>query len=175
RRAESENAQQRKIHVLAGGGAASPLVEELVLHGFAPSVGIVSVLDSDYATAQRYQLEVISSPPFEPFDEEAVAECLRLAFEADTLIVAPVYFGRGNLALLEIAVKVLDQAQSQQPENPSQKKVLVFDDPPVAMRDLADGRATLMTEELVRKGARKVSNVTQLLQEILTQSETLTV
>ena len=60
-------AGQARVHVIAGGGAASGLLEELVAHGFAPTVGIVSVFDTDYATAQRYELEVVSAPPFEPF------------------------------------------------------------------------------------------------------------
>ncbi|MCX8032136.1 MAG: ABC transporter ATP-binding protein [Thermoleophilia bacterium] len=168
----SETRQRKKIHVLAGGGAASPLLEELVLHGFAPSVGIVSVLDSDYSTAQRYQLEVVSSAPFEPFDQEAIDECLRLALEADVLIVAPVYFGRGNLALLDVALRTLEQRQVGPQKDKEPTRVLVFDDPPTATRDLADGRAVLLTDELLRKGARKVTSVTQLLQEVLTQSET---
>ena len=63
---------QTQVHVVAGGGAASELLEELVVRGFTPTVGIVSVFDSDYATAQRYELEVVSAPPFEPFPQEAV-------------------------------------------------------------------------------------------------------
>ena len=62
------------VHVMAGGGAASALVEELVLQGFTPSVGVVSVFDSDYVTAGRYELEVVSAPPFQAFPAEAVAE-----------------------------------------------------------------------------------------------------
>ena len=59
--------RRARVHVIAGGGAASELMEELVLRGFTPTVGIVSVFDTDYATAQRYELEVVSAPPFQPF------------------------------------------------------------------------------------------------------------
>ncbi len=68
----SSGLEQRRVHVLAGGGAASSLLEEMVLRGFTPSVGVVSVFDTDYATAQTYGLEVVSAPPFEPFTEEAM-------------------------------------------------------------------------------------------------------
>ncbi|MBC7293702.1 MAG: ATP-binding cassette domain-containing protein, partial [Thermoleophilia bacterium] len=81
---------QLRVHVVAGGGAASPLLEELVLHGFAPSVGIVSVFDTDYATAQRYELEVVSAPPFQPFPPKAIEQETDLSREAHMLIVAPV-------------------------------------------------------------------------------------
>jgi len=64
-------------------------------------VGIVSVFDTDYATAERYELEVVPAPPFEPFPEEAVRELDRLVDQATVLIVAPVFFGRGNLAPCE--------------------------------------------------------------------------
>ena len=47
-------------------------LEELVLRGLTPTVGIVSVFDTDYATAQRYELEVVSAPPFQPFPAEAL-------------------------------------------------------------------------------------------------------
>ncbi len=70
----SRAADQPRVHVIGGGGAASALVEELVARGFTPSVGIVSIFDTDFATAQRYELEVVSAPPFEPFPEEAVQE-----------------------------------------------------------------------------------------------------
>ena len=62
------------VHVIAGGGAASELIEELVLRGLTPSVGIVSVFDTDYATAQRYELEVVSAPPFQPFPADALQQ-----------------------------------------------------------------------------------------------------
>ena len=64
----------RGVHVIAGGGAASELIEELVLRGFTPTVGIVSVFDTDYATAQRYELEVVSAPPFQPFPAEPLQQ-----------------------------------------------------------------------------------------------------
>ena len=67
---------------MAGGGAASELLEELVLHGFTPSVGVVSVFDTDYITAQRYELDVLSAPPFQPFPAEAVRQMEELVAES---------------------------------------------------------------------------------------------
>ena len=130
------------VHVVAGGGAASALIEELVLRGFAPSVGVVSVFDTDYATARAYELEVISTPPFEPFTAEAMREFDALAEEAEVIIVAPVFFGRGNLAPLRTALEAAKGGT----------RVVVIDQPPVAERDLSDGEATRIVEELAGRG-----------------------
>ena len=117
--------------MIAGGGAASELVEELVARGFTPTVGIVSVFDSDYAIAQSYELEVISSPPFEPFPQEAVQALDSLARDAEVIVVAPVFFGKGNLAPLRTAVRAAQAG----------KKVIVVARPPIAERTLQRRRS----------------------------------
>ena len=45
----------------------------VLLASLAP-LGIVSVFDSDYATAHRYELEVVSAPPFQAFPPETVEQ-----------------------------------------------------------------------------------------------------
>jgi iron complex transport system ATP-binding protein len=131
------------VHVIAGGGAATSVLEELVLRGFTPTVGVVSVFDSDYATAQTYGLEVVSTPPFEPFTDEAMREFEALALPADAIIVAPVFFGRGNLAPLTSALRAAKAG----------KKVIVIERPPIAERDLSDGSAADLVAQLFAAGA----------------------
>ncbi len=152
----SPAADQPRVHVIGGGGAASGLVEELVARGFTPSVGIVSVFDTDFATAQRYELEVVSAPPFEPFPEEAVQELDSLIERAEVIIIAPVFFGRGNLAPLETALQAAR----------SGKKVIVVAQPPFNERDLSDGRATTLLGQLLAEGAIAVSDSAQAAEEI---------
>ncbi|MCE5254082.1 MAG: ABC transporter ATP-binding protein, partial [Actinomycetia bacterium] len=141
----------RRVHVIAGGGAASGLLEELVRQGFTPTVGIVSVFDSDYTVAQEYELEVVSAPPFEPFPPEALQEFDSLAHEAEVLIVAPVFFGRGNLAPLRTALQVCRAG----------KRVIVIDGPPIEERDLSGGEATGLVTELLAAGALRVGDINQ--------------
>jgi iron complex transport system ATP-binding protein len=142
-----------KVHVIAGGGAASELMEELVLRGYAPTVGIVSVFDTDYATAQRYELEVVSAPPFQPFPAEAVAEMESLVAETDVLVVSPVFFGPGNLEPLRVALRALQAG----------RKVLMADRPPIEERDLSNGEATELVGRLFAAGAVPFSDVRQAL------------
>ena len=145
-----------KVHVIAGGGAASELVEELVLHGYAPTVGIVSVFDTDYATAQRYELEVASAPPFQPFPAEAVGQLETHVDDADVVVVAPIFFGPGNLESLRVALRAAQAG----------KKVLLADRPPMRERDLSDGEATDLADRLVAAGAIRFSEVRQALEII---------
>jgi iron complex transport system ATP-binding protein len=142
---------ETRVHVIAGGGAATGLIEELVMRGITPSVGVVSVFDTDYATAQAYELEVVSSPPFEPFPPEALEEFDALAERADALVVAPIFFGRGNLAPLRSALRAAKAGT----------KVIVVDHPPLGERDLSGGEATALMRELVALGATEVADSTQ--------------
>jgi iron complex transport system ATP-binding protein len=145
-----------RVHVIGGGGAASPLVEELVARGFTPSVGIVSVFDTDFAVAERFELEAVSAPPFEPFPDQAVRESESLIAEADAVVVAPVFFGRGNLAPLRAAVRA---AQSG-------KRVIVVTQPPMTERDLSGGEATALMQDLVAAGGVEANDVDQAVEKI---------
>ena len=151
---EDNQAVERRVHVIAGGDAASGLLEELVAHGFTPTVGIVSVFDSDYAVAERYELDVVSAPPFEPFPQEVVQEFDSLTDEAEVIIVAPVFFGRGNIAPLRTALQACRAG----------KKVVVITDPPITERDLSGGEACALVSELLAAGAIEVADAAQALE-----------
>lgn len=145
-----------KVHVMAGGGAASEIIEDLVLHGFTPSVGIVSVFDTDYATAQRYELDVVSAPPFQPFPPDAVTQLETLVAGAEVVVVAPVYFGTGNLELLRVVLRAAQMG----------KIVLLAEQPPIPERDLSDGVATRLYNELTAYGAQTFAITQDLMERI---------
>lgn len=136
-----------RVHVIAGGGAASELLENLVARGFAPTVGIVSVFDTDYATARRYELEVIPAPPFEPFPPASIEEHGSLAREAKAIIVAPVFFGIGNLPLLHTVLEAAREGV----------RVIYVGSPPIEERDLSGGEAARLVRELLSAGAVEVA------------------
>lgn len=142
-----DSPRQPRVHVIAGGGAASEALEELVARGYTATVGIVSVFDTDYATAQRYELDVVSAPPFEPFPEEAVRDLDSLIAAADVIVIAPVFFGRGNLAPLRTALAAARAG----------KQVIIIGGPSIAERDLSGGEATLLAKDLLAAGAREAS------------------
>jgi iron complex transport system ATP-binding protein len=152
-REESREDQHLRIHVIAGGGAASELMEELVLRGFAPTVGIVSVFDTDYTTAQRYELEVVSAPPFQAFPAAALAQHADLVNDAEVIVVAPVFFGPGNLEPLRAALRAAEAG----------KRVIVIDSPPVEERDLSGGEAVALLDELSAVGATVVTETADVV------------
>jgi iron complex transport system ATP-binding protein len=145
-----------RVHVIAGGGAASEMVEELVLYGFTPSVGVVSVFDTDYATAQRYELHVISAPPFQPFPPEAVQQLEAVVEQAQVVAVAPIFFGPGNLEPLRVALRAARAG----------KLVVLVDEPPIAQRDLSGGEATRLVGELIASGAVLAGNTAEIVEKI---------
>ncbi len=154
RASEGPSMREQKVHVVAGGGAAAELLEELITRGFTPTLGIVSVFDTDYAVAHRYELDVVSAPPFEPFPPEAIEAFDSLVREADTLIVAPVFFGRGNLAPLRTAVAAAQAG----------KRVIVLGRPTIEERDLCDGEATALNADLLAAGAIEVEDTAQAVE-----------
>jgi len=154
--AHPADGERSRVHVIAGGGAASPILEELVTRGYAPSVGVVSVFDTDYATAEAYELEVVSSPPFEAFSPETMREFDVLAERADAIVVAPIFFGRGNLAPLQTALRTARQG----------KHVVVIEGPPLAERDLSGGEATALVAELLAAGAITVASAGQAASQL---------
>jgi iron complex transport system ATP-binding protein len=145
-----------KVHVMAGGGAASTLVEELVLHGFTPSVGVVSVFDTDYVTAGRYELEVVSAPPFQPFPAQTVEEMDALVRASSILVVAPVFFAPGNMDLLRVA---LEAARRGQP-------VVFLEAGSIEQRDLAGGEAVALVGESLAAGALAVETVAEAVDQV---------
>jgi cobalamin transport system ATP-binding protein len=145
-----------KVHVMAGGGAASAIVEELILHGFAPTVGVVSVFDTDYLTAERYELEVVSAPPFQPFPSDAVEQMEAMVRDCDVLVVAPVFFAPGNMELLRAA---LDAARRELP--------VVFLEPgSIEQRDLTGGEAAKLMQESLAAGALTAASTEQAVEVV---------
>ncbi len=139
------------VHVVAGGGAASGLIEELVMRGSTPTVGVVSVFDTDYATAQTYELEIVSAPPFEAFSADTMLEFDRFAKQADVIVIAPVFFGQGNLAPLRSTLEAAKRGV----------QVIVIDQPPIGERDLSGGEAAALIAELQSHGALVVEGPSQ--------------
>jgi len=155
RQTESDR-ETLKVHVIAGGGAASPLIEELVARGFAPSLGVVSVFDTDYLTAERYELDVVSAPPFQAFPAETIDQMESLVGESDVLVVAPVFFGQGNMESLRVALRALQRGQ----------QVLFLNPESCAERDLTGGEAVALTRQALDRGALTASSVREAVEII---------
>ncbi|MHB0981422.1 MAG: ABC transporter ATP-binding protein [Thermoleophilia bacterium] len=136
-------AEGLRVHLITGGGAGVEFLQELVHLGFSPSLGVVSVFDSDYEAARRLGLTVVSAPPFQPLSPDTVREHEALVGEADCVVLAPQVYGGGNLAVLEVAGRALAAGAT----------VIVVMEPRIEARDLAAGRAAALQQALIDGGA----------------------
>lgn len=131
-----------RVHVVCGGGTGVSTLGTLVRYGFKVSAGVLNRLDSDEEAARALGIEVALEAPFSPIGSEARAACAALMAAAETILVAPVPFGHGNLANLELT----REAQK------AGKRVVMLEDS-MGTQDYAGGRATALFTELRQQGA----------------------
>jgi iron complex transport system ATP-binding protein len=131
------------IHLICGAGTGARLMRRLGEMGFAVSVGVVNVADSDQIEAEALDLRRVEEAPFSPITEETHRLNLDMAREADVVLVTGIPVGDGNLRNLEAAVKARGFG----------RRVLLIDDPPIPGRDFADGEATALQRQVLNAGA----------------------
>ena len=127
------------VHVVGGGGAATPLLHHLDTAGFTLSVGAVSADDRDAETARAIDADLVTVPPYAPVDDttrEVVAE--RLA-RADAVVVADVTVAPGNRPVLDA---VLD----------SDAPAVVVDGRPIDDRNVAGAAGRRLDARLRDRG-----------------------
>lgn len=133
---KSENENNIKVHVIAGGGSAVELLPNL--NKFKVSIGIVNVLDDDYILASELNYMIISEAPFSPITEESSDKLRKLLKTVDKIILASLPFGKYNLKNLEIL-------------NESNKPIIIYEGEPIEERDFTGGFATEIYNELKNK------------------------
>lgn len=109
----------RRVHVVGGGGSATPILRALTAEGHRVTLGVVALFDSDAETARELELPVVSEVPFAPIGEEARAKNRDLLAEADVIVVAPFPIGPGNLPVLEDVLAVAGRVPIYLVESPT--------------------------------------------------------
>ncbi len=142
--AAANNSYQKRVHLIGGGGSATPLMKELFVKGISLSAGVLTVGDSDWATARRLGLRMVEEAPFSPISRQRHRQNLDLIEKAGAVVLAPLYVGPGNLPNVEAALFALQQGLP----------LFVIDDPPSAERDFAGGKGALLYRRLQEGGAR---------------------
>lgn len=141
--AGSDKNFQKRVHLIGGGGSATPLLKELFIKGFSLSAGVLSVGDSDWATARRLGLPMVEEAPFSPISPQRHKQNLELIEAAGAVVLAPLYVGPGNLPNVKAAL------YAQQQELP----LVVIDDPAVGERDFTGGEGELLYRRMAEGGA----------------------
>jgi iron complex transport system ATP-binding protein len=140
------------VHVVGGGGSATPILRRLVEDGFSVSAGALHLLDSDSETARELGIPFVAEIPFAPLGEDVRERHRALLAEARAIVVASFAVGPGNLANLEDARAVA----GRQP-------VYLLPRIATAPWDFTDGRATELWAALKASGAREVSDLDALV------------
>jgi cobalamin transport system ATP-binding protein len=148
--------RRTSVHLICGAGSGVELMRRLVHEGFAVSVGVVNVADTDQAEAELLDLVRVEEAPFSPIGDEAHRRNAQLAAAADVVIVTGIPFGHGNLRNLEAA------AQARR----FGRRVLLVDDPPITQRDFTDGAAVALHHQVVAEGAELCGDTEEALRRV---------
>lgn len=150
---KNNNGSHSRVHIIGGGGSATPLMNELFLQGFPLSAGVLSVGDSDWATARRLGLPMVEEAPFSPISAERHCENQTLIDQSGAVILAPLYMGPGNLLNVEAACYAREQGLP----------VFMISEPPAEQRDFAGGSALEICRRLQKSGAQPFTRLDERL------------
>ncbi len=140
------------VHVVGGGGAATPLLRALVDDGYRVTAGVLPLLDSDTEAAEALGVPAAVEAPFAPIGEEARQRHRELLAAAVAIVLAPFPVGPSNLANLEEVLPFVGRSPTFCVEAPVG----------AGPRDYTGGRATALLGSIVSAGARSVASVEEL-------------
>ena len=140
------------VHVVGGGGAASPYLRELTDRGFRLTTGALHLLDSDTETAEALGIPAAVEVPFAPLGDEVRAAHRRFLASARAIVVAPFLVGPSNLANLDDLGAFVRSTP-----------IFLLARPPEPAWDFTGGRATGIEEQLRQDGARTMPDLPSLL------------
>jgi len=142
-----------RVHIIGGGGAASPVMNLLHSSGYTVSCGVINTLDTDLDTAQMLGIPYVTEAPFSPISFGSQNKNIEFIKSSDVIILPAVEFGPGNFSNL-VSVK---EAIS------SGKKVIVIDEKNIRERDHTGGKAEKLYRRIIEDGAIVVKSINQVL------------
>ncbi len=142
-----------RVHLVAGGGSGEGILRALLANGYQVTGAPVHVLDSDEDAFRHGNVPAPVVAPFAPLTERSREQHRRLLGTAETIVVAPLVIGPGNLAnLVDLGSFV-----------PRVPTFLVGGPPGPAGRDFANGQGEQAYDDLVRGGAVEVPGTAGLI------------
>jgi iron complex transport system ATP-binding protein len=145
-----------KVHIIGGGGAASPALNLLYHHGYQVSCGVINTFDSDLHTCESLDIPYIVEAPFSPISLNSQNKNLEFIKASDLVILPEVEFGNGNFSNLVSVKEALVLG----------KKVIVVDGKKIDERDHTGGKAGELYQRIIDEGAQAVNTNDQILGSI---------
>jgi len=149
-RQHKDEATERHIHIIGGGGSASGIIRQLFEHGYKVSVGVLVQGDSDLQCAEVFGIDSVSCEPFSDISDNSFKQNIEFIKKADLTILCDMPFGRQNLRNLEAAKFA--------------QKLVILEDSPPESRDFTGGEAMRIYTELKEKA---VITTTAKLHEVI--------
>lgn len=145
-----------RVHVIGGGGAASPVMSLLCSAGYEVSCGVINTLDTDQDTARMLGIPYVSEAPFSPISKESQKKNLEFIRSSEVVIMPGMELGNGNFPNL-LSVKEALRLN---------KKVIVIDEKSISKRDYTGGKAEKLYKSLLEGGAVSVKSYDQVLSHL---------
>ncbi len=144
------------VHLICGAGTGTPLMINLLNHGYRVTTGVLTALDTDYETATHLNIPVVTDPPFSPASEGAHKTNLGFAERANVVVLTDMPIGWGNLKNLKAAKKALEKGIP----------LIMIEETPFDERDFTEGEAQQCLNSLKQNGAMCVKSVNDVLPTI---------
>jgi iron complex transport system ATP-binding protein len=141
-----------RVHVIGGGGAASPVINLLFSGGYKVSCGVINTLDTDLDTAQMLGIPYVTEAPFSPISLSSQNKNLEFIKASNVVVLPEVEFGHGNFSNL-VSVKEAIRLN---------KKVIIVDEKSISKRDHTGGKAERLYRSIIKNGAIVVKSVDQI-------------
>jgi len=142
-----------KVHLICGGGSGKPLLRLLLQKGVEVSLGVINHLDADEEAARKLGLEMVVEKPFSSIQKENLEKAEQMAMQKDYVLIAPTFWGEGNIANLRMALSLQEKG----------KKIFLLEKCFDPKFDFTAGKAGQYLETLRKKGALVFKDPTLLL------------
>lgn len=104
----AQTVNQKRIHVICGGGTGKKIINLLYNQGYIISCGVLNQGDADWEVAKKLGLKVAEIPPFVHIDRESLKYNRQLINCSDLVIVTDTPFGPGNLPNIALLTEIDD-------------------------------------------------------------------
>lgn len=153
---EAKVSLSHRIHLIGGGGSAGLLMLELYRAGYHLSLGMVQRGDTDLQVAENLGIPAVSMPVMDRWESDDYERLSCFIDEADGIVIADTWFGRGNMENLRVALKA--QAEGI--------PVWLVEETPFMKKDFTDGAARALRDTLIARGAVSLAKPAELLETI---------
>ena len=150
------DARDVKVHVIGGGGAASPIINLLYGRGYTVSCGVVNNFDTDLDTSEMLGISYVSEAPFSPISLYSQNKNLEFIKSSDMVILPEIEFGHGNFSNL-VSVKEAQELG---------KKVVIIEGKRIKDRDHTGGKAEKLYNKILENGAMTIKDISEIFDKI---------